>query len=88
MEKKCEPYETLVVDVPEEFASKVIDMVTRRKGELQVMETKGDMQHLQFEIPSRGLIGLRTQMLTNTSGEAVMNHRFSDYCNISNIHNN
>jgi GTP-binding protein len=77
--KKCEPYETLVVDVPEEFASKVIDMVTRRKGELQVMETKGDMQHLQFEIPSRGLIGLRTQMLTNTSGEAVMNHRFSDY---------
>jgi GTP-binding protein len=77
--KKCEPYETLVVDVPQEYASKVIDMVTRRKGELQVMETKGDMQHLEFDMPSRGLVGLRTQMLTNTAGEAVMNHRFSEY---------
>ncbi|HVX25216.1 MAG TPA: translational GTPase TypA [Parafilimonas sp.] len=77
--KKCEPYETLVVDVPQEFASKVIDLVTRRKGELHVMETKGDMQHLEFEIPSRGLIGLRTQMLTSTAGEAVMAHRFSEY---------
>ncbi|MFN2457750.1 MAG: translational GTPase TypA [Chitinophagaceae bacterium] len=77
--KKCEPFETLVVDVPQEYASKVIDMVTRRKGELLVMETKGDMQHLGFDIPSRGLIGLRTQMLTNTAGEAVMNHRFSEY---------
>ena len=77
--KKCEPYENLVVDVPQEFASKVIDLVTRRKGELHVMETKGEMQHLEFEIPSRGLIGLRTQMLTNTAGEAVMNHRFSEY---------
>jgi GTP-binding protein len=77
--KKSEPYETLVVDVPQEFASKVIDMVTRRKGEMLVMETKGDMQHLEFEIPSRGLIGLRTQMLTNTAGEAVMAHRFNDY---------
>lgn len=77
--KKCEPYETLVVDVPQEFASKVIDLVTRRKGEMQIMETKGDMQHLEFEIPSRGLIGLRTQMLTNTAGEAVMAHRFNDY---------
>src|ERR671929_1395415 len=76
---KCEPYETLVVDVPQEFASKVIDLVTRRKGEMLVMETKGDMQHLEFEIPSRGLLGLRTQMLTNTAGEAVMNHRFSEY---------
>ena len=76
---KLEPFETLVVDVPQEFASKVIDMVTRRKGELHVMETKGDMQHLEFDIPSRGLIGLRTQMLTNTAGEAVMNHRVSDY---------
>ncbi len=77
--KKCEPYETLFVDVPQEYASKVIDLVTRRKGELHVMETKGDMQHVEFEIPSRGLVGLRTQMLTNTAGEAVMNHRFSEY---------
>lgn len=76
---KCEPYEALVVDVPEEFASKVIDLVTRRKGELHVMETKGEMQHLEFEIPSRGLIGLRTNMLTATAGEAVMAHRFLDY---------
>lgn len=77
--KKCEPYETLVVDVPQEYASKVIDLVTRRKGEMLIMETKGEMQHLEFDIPSRGLIGLRTQMLTNTAGEAVMNHRFSEY---------
>jgi GTP-binding protein len=77
--RKCEPYEVLVVDVPQEFASKVIDLVTRRKGEMLVMETKGEMQHLEFEIPSRGLIGLRTQMLTNTQGEAVMAHRFSEY---------
>ena len=77
--KRSEPYETLVVDVPQEFASKVIDLVTRRKGEMLIMETKGDMQHLEFDIPSRGLIGLRTQMLTNTAGEAVMAHRFSEY---------
>lgn len=77
--KKCEPYEVLVVDVPQEFASKVIDLVTRRKGEMHVMETKGEMQHLEFEIPSRGLIGLRTQMLTATTGEAVMAHRFLEY---------
>jgi len=76
---KCEPYETLVVDVPEEFASKVIDLVSRRKGEMLVMETKGSMQHLEFDIPSRGLIGLRTQMLTATTGEAVMAHRFREY---------
>ncbi len=76
---KYEPYENLVVDVPEAFASKVIDLVTRRKGELMVMETKGDLQHLEFEIPSRGLIGLRTQVLTATTGEAVMAHRFTDY---------
>lgn len=77
--KKCEPYENLVVDVPQEFASKVIDLVSRRKGEMLIMETKGDMQHLEFEIPSRGLIGLRTQMLTATTGEAVMAHRFTEY---------
>lgn len=76
---KCEPFETLVVDVPQEYASKVIDLVTRRKGELHVMETKGDMQHLEFDIPSRGLIGLRSNMLTNTAGEAVMAHRFTGY---------
>ena len=77
--KKCEPYENLVVDVPQEFASKVIDLVSRRKGEMLIMETKGEMQHLEFEIPSRGLIGLRTQMLTATTGEAVMAHRFTEY---------
>jgi len=76
---KSEPYETLVVDVPEEFASKVIDLVSRKKGEMLVMETKGSMQHLEFDIPSRGLIGLRTQMLTATTGEAVMAHRFREY---------
>src|SRR5215204_3970703 len=76
---KSEPFETLVVDVPQEYASKVIDLVTRRKGELHVMETKGDMQHLEFDIPSRGLIGLRSNMLTNTAGEAVMAHRFTGY---------
>jgi len=77
--KKCEPYETLVVDVPAEYSGKVIDLVTQRKGELHVMETKGEMQHLEFEIPSRGLIGLRSSMLTNTAGEAVMAHRFNEY---------
>jgi GTP-binding protein len=76
---KCEPYENLVVDVPQEYASKVIDLVTKRKGELHVMETKGEMQHLEFDIPSRGLIGLRSTMLTNTAGEAVMAHRFTEY---------
>ncbi len=77
--KKCEPYEVLVVDVPAEFSGKVIDLVTQRKGEMHVMETKGEMQHLEFDIPSRGLIGLRSQMLTGTQGEAVMAHRFSEY---------
>ena len=77
--KKHEPYENLVVDVPQEFSGKVIDLVTQRKGEMLVMESKGDMQHLEFEIPSRGLIGLRSNMLTNTAGEAVMAHRFTEY---------
>jgi len=77
--KKCEPYEQLVVDVPGDYSGKVIDLVTQRKGELLVMESKGEMQHLEFEIPSRGLIGLRSQMLTATAGEAVMAHRFSEY---------
>ena len=77
--RKCEPYEILVVDVPAEYSGKVIDLVTQRKGEMHVMDTKGEMQHLEFDIPSRGLIGLRSQMLTNTAGEAVMAHRFSEY---------
>ena len=77
--KKNEPYEILVVDVPAAFSGKVIDLVTQKKGELHIMETKGEMQHLEFEIPSRGLIGLRSNMLTNTAGEAVMAHRFVEY---------
>ncbi|MEI6184313.1 MAG: translational GTPase TypA [Bacteroidota bacterium] len=77
--KKFEPYEILVVDVPQEFSGKVIDLVTQRKGEMLIMESKGEMQHLEFEIPSRGLIGLRSQMLTGTAGEAVMAHRLSEY---------
>ncbi len=77
--KKCEPYEILVVDVPSEYSGKVIDLVTQRKGEMLIMESKGEMQHLEFDIPSRGLIGLRSNMLTATAGEAVMAHRFSEY---------
>ena len=77
--KKHEPYEVLVVDVPAEYSGKVIDLVTQRKGEMLIMESKGEMQHLEFDIPSRGLLGLRSQMLTNTAGEAVMAHRFSEY---------
>jgi len=77
--KKCEPFENLVVDVPAEYSGRVIDLVTQRKGEMLIMESKGEMQHLEFEIPSRGLIGLRSTMLTNTAGEAVMAHRFLEY---------
>ncbi|MEO7960250.1 MAG: translational GTPase TypA [Ginsengibacter sp.] len=77
--KKHEPYENLVVDVPADYSGRVIDLVTQRKGELLIMESKGEMQHLEFEIPSRGLIGLRSNMLTNTAGEAVMAHRFLEY---------
>ncbi|MGH2644564.1 MAG: EF-Tu/IF-2/RF-3 family GTPase, partial [Chitinophagaceae bacterium] len=77
--QKCEPYELLVVDTPAAYSGKAIDLVTQRKGELQVMETKGEIQHLEFDIPSRGLIGLRSQMLTSTAGEAVMSHRFNEY---------
>lgn len=76
---KCEPYETLVIDLPQDVASKAIDLVTQRKGDLLIMESKGESQHLEFDIPSRGLIGLRSQMLTATAGEAVMAHRFSEY---------
>lgn len=77
--KKHEPFEVLVVDVPAEYSGKVIDLVTQKKGEMLIMETKGEMQHLEFDMPSRGLLGLRSQMLTNTAGEAVMAHRFSEY---------
>ena len=73
---KCEPYETLVIDVPEEYSGKAIELVTQRKGDLLVMEPKGDLQHLEFNIPSRGLIGLRNNILTATAGQAVMTHRF------------
>ena len=77
---KCEPYETLVIDVPEQFSGKAIELVTQRKGDLLVMEPKGDLQHLEFDIPSRGLIGLRNNMLTGTSGQAIMTHRFREFC--------
>src|SRR5450432_982400 len=77
--KRNEPFEVLVVDVPGNYSGKVIDLVTQRKGEMHIMESKGEMQHLEFEIPSRGLIGLRSNMLTNTAGEAVMAHRFLEY---------
>ncbi len=77
--ERLEPIETLVVDVPEETAGKVIELATQRKGELLIMEPKGDLQHLEFNIPSRGLIGLRSSVLTATFGEAIMNHRFKSY---------
>jgi GTP-binding protein len=74
-----EPFEHLVIDVPSESASKATELVMKRKGMLQVMESKGDLQHMEYRIPSRGLIGLRNQVLTATSGEAVMTHRFDGY---------
>jgi GTP-binding protein len=77
--KKCEPVETLVIDVPEDLSGKAIELVSARKGDLLIMEPKGDLQHLEFEIPSRGLIGLRNSVLTATSGKAVMTHRFLSY---------
>ena len=76
---RSEPYETLVIDVPEAYAGKAIDLVTQRKGDLLVMEPKGDLQHLEFDIPSRGLIGLRNNILTATAGEAVMTHRLRGF---------
>jgi GTP-binding protein len=77
--KKHEPVELLVIDVPEEFSGKAIELVTMRKGELMVMEPKGDVQHLEFNITSRGIIGLRNQILTATAGEAIMTHRFKEF---------
>ncbi|MEN8120395.1 MAG: translational GTPase TypA [Bacteroidota bacterium] len=76
---KNEPIEEMTVDVSEEFSGKVIDLVTMRKGEMLSMETKSDRVHLEFKVPSRGIIGLRTRMLTATNGEAVMSHRFTGY---------
>ncbi|MCG8385949.1 MAG: translational GTPase TypA [Cytophagales bacterium] len=76
---KNEPIEHLVVDVPEEFSGKVIELVSAKKGEMTIMEPKGDLQHLEFDIPARGLIGLRNNVLTATGGEAIMTHRFKEY---------
>jgi GTP-binding protein len=76
---KSEPYETLSIDVPPDFSGKVIELVSIRKGEMTIIEPKGDLIHLEFDIPARGLIGLRNNMLTATSGEAVMYHRFRAY---------
>lgn len=76
---KSEPYETLTIDVPPDYSGKAIELVTQRKGEMIVIEPKGDLTHIEFDIPSRGLIGLRNNMLTATAGEAVMHHRFRAY---------
>ena len=76
---KCEPIEALTINVPEEYASKMIDMVTRRRGDLLSMNTQNDRIHLEFQIPSRGIIGLRTNVLTASAGEAIMAHRFLEY---------
>ena len=76
---KCEPIEELTINVPEEFSSKMIDMVTRRKGEMTSMQTLGDRVDIEFDIPSRGIIGLRTNVLTASQGEAIMAHRYKEY---------
>ncbi len=77
--QKCEPIEELTINVPEEFASKMIDMVTRRKGEMTSMESQADRVNIEFDMPSRGIIGLRTNVLTASQGEAIMAHRFKEY---------
>lgn len=77
--QKCEPIETLHIDVPQEYSSRVIDFVSRRKGDMYKMELKGDRMHHEFEIPSRGIIGLRSDLLTATAGEIVMAHRFKEF---------
>jgi GTP-binding protein len=77
--KKCEPIEQMTINCPEEYSSKMIDMVTRRKGELMTMDTQGDRIHMEFQIPSRGIIGLRTNVLTASAGEAIMAHQFLEF---------
>ena len=77
--QRCEPIEELTINVPEEFASKMIDMVTRRKGEMTSMQNLGERVDIEFNIPSRGIIGLRTNVLTASQGEAIMAHRFKEY---------
>ena len=77
--KKAEPIEVLVVDVPTESAGKVIELVGQRRGEMVKMENKGNLQKLEFHIPTRGIVGLRTRVLTATSGEGIMHHRFFQY---------
>ena len=77
--EKCEPVEIFYIDLPEDVSGKAIELITQRKGEMLTMERKGDRVHLEFHIPSRGIIGLRNQMLTATAGEAVMSHRFHEY---------
>lgn len=76
---KCEPIEELTINVPEEFSSKMIDMITRRKGEMISMESQGERVNIEFAVPSRGIIGLRTNVLTASQGEAIMAHRFKEY---------
>ncbi len=76
---KCEPIEELTIDIPENVSGKAIEMVTIRKGEMTIMEPKGDLMHLEFTIPSRGIIGLRNYLLTATAGEAIMSHRFTEF---------
>ena len=77
--QRNEPIEELTINVPEEYSSRIIDMVTRRKGEMTMMENTGDRINLQFDMPSRGIIGLRTNVLTASAGEAIMAHRFKEY---------
>jgi GTP-binding protein len=77
--ERCEPIEHLVIDVPEVSSGRVIELVSQRKGMMNVMEPKGDVQHLEFDIPARGIIGLRNTLLTATAGEAVITHRFKQY---------
>jgi len=76
---KCEPIEELTIDIPENVSGKAIETVTIRKGEMTIMEPKGDLMHLEFSIPSRGIIGLRNYLLTATAGEAIMSHRFKEF---------
>jgi len=75
----CEPVEVLFIDLPEEYCGKVIEMISARRGQMLIIERRGDRMHLEFEIPSRGIIGLKSNLLTATAGEAVMSHRFKGF---------